>query len=338
MDAMAVLRQLPPSAAGSRLQVDVFLSVEDFAQALRAYDELTRQLKSPATDVLHSIATRRALTLRQHADLEVRVAACEALLLSGVAPDCVADLTRIANDASASFDSRLTAARVLAGHKAEGAPALLEAVIAQGIVNSPVTCASALAQVPGAVSNEPLKRLLASSNADAQYLAALALTRRRLPDAVAPLRSVATDPEAGAARLMAYIGLAALGEADGLRIVRETLPLMKGRDRLEAARALSAIKDPEGPKMLASLLTSDVEMLRIETAEALYASQPREASAALTAGIESSNQWIRAAAIAAAGRVGMPLTRSVQAAIADASPRVALAASRRILSDGRPRQ
>jgi HEAT repeat protein len=338
MDAMAVLRQLPPSAAGSRLQVDVFLSVEDFPQALRAYDELTRQLKSPATDVLHSIATRRAVTLRQHADLEVRVAACEALLLSGVAPDCVADLTRIANDASASFDSRLTAARVLADHKAEGAPALLEAVIAQGIANSPVTCASALAQVPAAVSNEPLKRLLASSNADAQYLAALALTRRRVPDAVAPLRSVASDPEAGAARLMAYIGLAALGEADGLRVVRETLPLMKGRDRLEAARALSAIKDPEGPKILASLLTSDVEMLRIETAEALYGSQPREASAALTAGIESSNQWIRAAAIAAAGRVGMPLTRGVQAAIADASPRVALAASRRILSDGRPRQ
>jgi HEAT repeat protein len=132
--------------------------------------------------------------------------------------------------------------------------------------------------------------------------------------------------------------LAALGEPDGLRILRETLPLMKGRDRLEAARALIAIKDPQGPKILASLLTTDTEMLRIETAELLYASQTREASAALTAGIESSNQWIRAAAIAAAGRAGMPLTRGVQAAVADPSPRVALAATRRILSDGRTRR
>jgi HEAT repeat protein len=338
MEAMAVLRQLPPSADASQLRVDISLSVEDFPLAMRAYDELTSQLKSPAPDVLRAIATRRTVTLRQHADPEVRVAACEALLLSGTAPDCIVDLLRTANDASASFDSRLTAARVLVEHKAQGASALLDTVIADAIANSPVTCASALAQMPAAVSNEPLKRLLASSNADAQYLAALALTRRRLPDTVAPLRSVANDPEAGAARLMAYIGLAALGEPDGLRILRETLPLMKGRDRLEAARALSTIKDAEGPKILASLLMADAEMLRIETAELVYASQPGEASAALTAGIESSNEWIRAAAIAAAGRVGMPLTRGVQGAIADPSPRVALAAARRILSDGRPRR
>jgi hypothetical protein len=335
-DALAVLQQLPASVETASLRVDISLALEDFPEAIRAYEELTTRPRSPAAEVLRTIATRRAATLREHADAEVRVAACEALLLARVAPDCVADLQRTANDAATSIDSRLAAARALVENKTQGAAALFDAVTTQGLESSPVATASALAQLPGSISNEPLKRLLVSSNADAQYVAALAFAPRRLPEMVAPLRSVANDPEAGAARLMSYIGLAALGEPDGIRILRETLPLMKGRDRLEAARALSALKDPEGPKILASLLTSDNDLLRIEIAELLYASRTREASAALSAGIESSNQWVRAAAIAAAGRAGMPLTRSVQRAVADTSPRVALAAARRILADGRP--
>jgi hypothetical protein len=137
---------------------------------------------------------------------------------------------------------------------------------------------------------------------------------------------------------MAYIGLAALRQPDGLRVLRETLPLIKGRDRLEAARALIALKDPEGPAILASLLTSESDMLRIEVAELLYSSRPRDAGAALSAGIESTNQWIRAAAIAAARRVGMPLRPSVRTAVGDDSPRVALAAIRSVLTDSHARQ
>ena len=337
-EALAVLRRLPPGAEVARLRVEIALSIDDFPQAVDAYDELAGPLKSPSNDVLRSIARRRAVTLRPHTDPQVRVEACETLMLAAAAPDCAEELQAAANDASSGIDIRLTAARALFEHNVRGAAALLDAVIRQGMQNSPATTATALEQLPASVSNEPLKQLLTSSNADAQYLATLALTRRRLPDAIPLLRTVATDPEAGAARLMAYIGLAALNQPDGIRILRETLPLTKGRDRLEAARALVVLKDPEGPKILESLLTSEHEMLRVETAELLYSTRSPRAAAALTAATESSNQWIRTAAIAAAARVGMPLTRSVRNAVANSSPRVALAASRAILLDLRARR
>ena len=121
-------------------------------------------------------------------------------MLAGSAPECRAELQGTANDPTASFENRLTAARVLVEHKMPDAARLLDAVINQGIQNGPAVTAEALARMPPSVSNEPLKRLLSSENADAQYLAARALAPRRVKDAMAPLRSVATDPEAGAAR------------------------------------------------------------------------------------------------------------------------------------------
>lgn len=337
-DALAILRQVPQSADTAKLRIDIAVSLDDFREAIAAFDDLSGRVKSAPMELLRSIATRRAAALRKHPDPEVRVEACETLMAVGAAADCGAELLATANDSAAGMENRLHAARVLTEHKARGAAALLEAVIQQGIANSPVATASALEQMPPSLSNEPLIRLLVADNRDAEYLAAVAITRRRVPEAVAALRSVANDPEAGAARLMAYIGLAALRQPDGLRVLRETLPLIKGRDRLEAARALIALKDPEGPAILASLLTSESDMLRIEVAELLYSSRPRDAGAALSAGIESTNQWIRAAAIAAARRVGMPLRPSVRTAVGDDSPRVALAAIRSVLTDSHARQ
>lgn len=333
-----MLRRLPSSVDSTTLRIEVALALKDFSQAVAAYEELAGPLKSPSRAVFGTIARTRALSLREDPDPQVRVAACEALMLAGPAPECGAELQGTANDASASFENRLTAARVLVEHKAPDAARLLDAVINQGIQNSPAITAEVLARMPPSVSNEPLKRLLSSENADAQYLAARALAPRRVKGAMAPLRAVATDPEAGAARLMAYIGLAALGEIDGLRTLHETLPLMKGRERLEAARALTLLKDPAGPPMLEALVASEHELLRIETAEHLFPARPAAAQSTLTAGIENANPSIRASAIAAASRVGMPVTRAIRRAVGDRNAQVAAAAVRAVLMDLRTRR
>ena len=81
----------------------------------------------------------------------------------------------------------------------------------------------------------------------------MALVRYNSKDAVPVLRVVAADREAGAARLIAHLGLAASGDQESLKILNETLPLMKGRDLLEAGRALVVLKDPRGTPILRSL-------------------------------------------------------------------------------------
>ena len=337
-EALDMLRHLPSSVDSTTLRIEIALTLKDFSQAVAAYEELAGPLKAPSRAVLATIATTRALSLRADTDPQVRVAACEALMLAGSAPECRAELQGTANDPTASFENRLTAARVLVEHKMPDAARLLDAVINQGIQNGPAVTAEALARMPPSVSNEPLKRLLSSENADAQYLAARALAPRRVKDAMAPLRSVATDPEAGAARLMAYIGLAALGELDGLRTLRETLPLKKGRERLEAARALTLLEDPTGPPMLEALLAGEHELLRIETAEQLYPTRPSAAQSTLTAAVDNANPWIGASAIAAASRVGIPVTRSIRRAVGDSNAHVAAAAVRAVLMDLRTRR
>ncbi len=239
-------------------------------EALAAYEDLTGRLKTPAPDLLQALVKAYAAPLRQHEEPRVRVDVCDALLELGADAPCVAELNRLANDGSTDIGTRLAAGASLFEHGAPGARDVVNLVVGAALTTSPSSAADGLARLPPEISNEPLKRLAMSDNRDARYVATLALSRRGTDDVITTLRAVAADPDAGAARLVGYIGLAATGDPAGLKVVRDTLPLIKGRERLEAAIALTAVKDPQGPPLLQALLAGEHELQRVEAAEALY--------------------------------------------------------------------
>lgn len=314
------------------------LAVGDLARALQNYEDL--RARDPLHgELLRSIATARAAQLRKDPDPRIRVDACAAMLAAGPDRACIDELTKLANDTSVDMGSRFAAADALRAAKTTGSDRLFEFLLGQAIEQSPSTAADTLSRLPSAVSREPLKRLAAdSTNADARYIAAMALSRMRGDDLVPVLRFVANDKSAGAARLPASIGLARNGDPEGLRVLNETLPHIKGRERIEAALTLVALKDPRGTPLLAEVAKGEHELARIDAAEALFASRPKEAEALLASALKSANPWVRARALAAAASVGVRQTASHRQGMLDRNAAVAVAAVRAaILDASKPR-
>lgn len=321
----------PLQAARAGIQRAV--AAGDVARALQTYEQVRG--KDPAhAELLRSIALTRANQLRKDADPRIRVDACGAILVAGPDRSCVDELTKLANDASTDIGSRFAAADALLAVKVPGSERLFEFVLGQAIDQSPSTAADALGRLPPAIAREPLKRLAAdTTNADARYIATLALARMRGEDLIPVLRSVATDKDAKAARLPAYIGLARNGDPEGLKVLNDTLPHMGGRERIEAALVLVARKDPRGPSLLADVAKGDHEMARIDAAEAMHPSRPKEAEAVLTDGLASGNPWIRVRAIRAITALRLPQPAALRRAMVDGNSSVAAAATRAALLD-----
>lgn len=315
------------------------LTAGDVARALQAYEQVRG--KDPAhLELLRSIALTRANQLRKEADPRIRVDACATILLATADRSCIDELTKLANDSSIDVGSRFAAADALRTARVTGSDRLFDFLLSQAIDQSPSTAADSLARLSPSLSREPLKRLAAdSTNADARYIAAIALSRMRGDDLIPVLRSVATDPTAGAARLPAYIGLAANGDKEGLKVLNETLPLMKGRERVEAGLALVTLKDPRADSVLSEVTRGDHELVRIDAAEALYSRQPKDATRILNDALASGNPWIRARALQAATSVGLDQSASMRRAMLDRNTSVAVAAVRAaILGANKPRQ
>jgi HEAT repeat protein len=322
-----------PGAEAVRARVERALAQKDQPRALQAYEQLREQYKVAAPDLLQAIATARAEALRRDDDPRIKVEACAALLLPGRHADCVSQMTTIANDAGVDLPSRLAAAGTLRKANLAGEQ-LFDFVLGQALTRSPTAAADALAQLDPAASRDPLKRLAADSdNADARYMATMALARMRGDDLVPVLRTVASEKSAGAARLAAYIGLAANGDAEGLRVLNETLPLIKGRERVEAALALISLNDPRGPSLLAEVSQGDHDLLRIDAAEAMFPMRREAAGRVILDGLASGNPWIRARAIRAVEAVKMPQTASLRRAMLDSNSWVAASATRAVLRD-----
>ncbi|HVJ28097.1 MAG TPA: hypothetical protein VM493_11180 [Vicinamibacterales bacterium] len=329
LGALSLVASAPaqePTAPAASKKAWQHLSERRPAEALLVYEDLTGRLKTPAPDLLQALVKAFAEPLRGNEDPRVRVDACEALLTLGPDAKCVADLNAMANDGAVEIGARLAAASSLFEHSAPGARDVVNLVVAAAITASPSVAADSLARLPPAISNEPLKRLAMSENRDARYVAALALARRPTDDVVPTLRAVAADTDAGAARLVAYIGLAATGDPAGLKVVRETLPLIKGRERLEAALALTAIKDPQGAPLLQALLTGEHELQRLDAAETLYPQVPDQARPVLAEGAASTNPFVRIRAMQALARLELPSTPAIRRAMGDSNSSVAVAA------------
>lgn len=323
----------------ARARVQLALVAGDVTRALQTYEQV--RSKDPAhAELLRAIALTRATQLRKDVDPRIRVEACAAILLVNADRSCIDELTTLANDTSIDMGSRFAAADALRAAKVTGSDRLFEFILGQAMEQSPATAADTLGRLPAAVSREPLKRLAAdSTNADARYVAAMALARMRSDDLIPVLRSVANDKSAGAARLPANIGLARNGDAQGLRVLNELLPHIKGRERTEAALVLVALKDPRGPSLLAEVAKGDHEIARIDAAEAIFSSRPKEAEALLADALKSGNPWVRARALAAGAFVGLRQTAIHRQGMIDGNPTVAVAAVRAAIVDaGKPRQ
>jgi HEAT repeat protein len=315
------------------------LEIGDVARALQTYETLRDKDPSHA-ELLRSIAVTRAMQLRKDADARVRVGACAAIFLVGADRSCIDELTTLANDTSLDMGSRFAAANALRAAKVAGSDRLFEYLLGQAVEQSPATAADTLARLPSAVSREPLKRLAADSpNADARYIAAMALSRMRGDDLIPVLRLVSNDKSAGAARLPAAIGLARNGDPEGLKILNDTLPYIRGRERTEAALTLVALKDPRGTTLLAEVAKGEHDLARLDAAEAMHASRPKEAEAILADALKSDNPWIRARAFDAASSVGLRQTAVHRQAMLHHNAAVAVAAVRAaILDASKPRQ
>ena len=323
----------------ARASVQRALAVGDIPRALQTYEQV--RAKDPAhAELLRSIAFARASQLRKDADPRIRIDACAAILLAAADRSCVDELTKLANDTTVDMGSRFAAASALRAANVIGSDRLFEFLLGQAMEQAPSTAADTLGRLPAAVSREPLKRLAAdSTNADARYIAAMALSRMRGDDLIPVLRLVANDKTAGAARLPASIGLARNGDAEGLKVLNETLPYIRGRERTEAALVLVALKDPRGPSLLADVATGEHEIARIDAAEAMFSSRPKEAEALLSEALKSGNPWIRARALAAATSVGLRQTAVHRQSMLDRNGAVAVAAVRAAIIDaGKPRQ
>jgi HEAT repeat protein len=317
----------------ARTAVEQALAANDIPKALQTYEQV-RGKDPQHTELLRSIAIARANQLRKDVDPRIRVDACAAVLVAARDRSCIDELTTLANDASVDVGSRLAAAVALREAKAPGGDRLFEYVLGQAVEQSPSTAADILSRLPPPVSREALKRLAADSpNADARYIATMALSRLRGDDLIPVLRFVANDKSAAAARLPASIGLARNGDAEGLKVLNETLPYIRGRERIEAALTLVALKDPRGLTLLAEVAKGEHEIARVDAAEAMFASSPKEAEALLTEALKSGNPWVRVRAIRAITSLGMPQSATLRRALVDSNTSIAAAASRAALLD-----
>ena len=334
--------QEPPTrdpSAVARERIERAIATQDLGPALAGYEQL-RAKDTSHRQVLGSIAFARMNQLRKDPDPRIRADACAAVLQTGAHRECTDELTTMANDGSLDAGSRLAAASALRAANVVGADRIFEFVLGAAIEQSPASAADGLARLPASVSREPLKRLAAdSSNADARYIATMALARMRGEDLLPVLRSVSSDKGAGAARLAADIGLAANGDRDALKLLNELLPHIRGRERVEAALALITLKDPRGPALLAEAATGEYEILRIEAAEAMYPTQRPAAERALNEGLASGNPWVRARAIRALTTLQIATTPPVRRAMLDKNSTVAVAAARAAMLEAiSPRQ
>jgi HEAT repeat protein len=326
-------RAVRPGADDLRAKAERALADKDHPRALQAYEQLRQEYKVAAPDLLQAIASSRAGDLRRDNDPRIRAEACAALFLLGNHPDCASQMATIANDAAVDVPSRLAAAESLRMANLAG-ERLFDFVLGQALTRSPTAAAEALAQLDPAASRGPLKRLAADSdNGDARYIATMALARMRGDDLVPVLRTIASEKSAGAARLAAYIGLAGNGDVEGLKVLNETLPLIKGRERVEAALALISLNDPRGPSLLAEVAGGDHELLRLVAAEAMFAIRRQAAERVILEGLTSGNPWVRARAIRAVDTVKMPQPDTVRRAMVDANSWVAAAATRAVIRE-----
>ena len=321
----------------ARAGVQRALASGDIANALQTYEQV-RGKDPDHADLLRSIGMARANQLRKDADPRIRIDACAAVLVVVADRSCLDELTTAANDTSIDIGSRFTAADVLRANNVTGSDRLFEFLLGQTVEQAPSTAADTLSRLPSAVAREPLKRLAADSpNADARYIAAMALSRMRGDDLVPVLRFVANDKSAGAARLPASIGLARNGDPEGLKVLNETLPYIKGRERIEAALTLVALKDPRGPALLSEVATGEHAIARVDAAEAMFPSAPKEAETLLADALKSGNPWVRVRAIRAVTSLGLPQSAALRRTMADSNTSVAAAATHAVLLDGRKR-
>jgi HEAT repeat protein len=303
----------------------------DPAGALVWYERVP--VKAPERrDLLLRIAALRSRQLATDADVRVAVEACRAQVATGT-KTCLTDARRIADDVGAEMGARLAAASVLVEGRADGAEAFFQTLLGIAAENKPAAAAGALAGRRADSSIQPLMQLAGNSNEDAKYIATLALVRYKTKDTVPVLRAVAADRDSGAARLIAYIGLAASGDQDALKILNDTLPLMKGRDLLEAGRALTTLKDPRGTAILRSLAQEGDEMLRIEAAEALYGADSALSARLIQSASDSANPWVRARALEAAATLRIAPTVSMRRAMLDTNSWVAVWAVQAVTAD-----
>jgi HEAT repeat protein len=319
----------PPETATERIQAAIDRG--DTARALELY-ELEATGKERRPELLSRIVGLRARQLLSDTDLRVVVEACHVQVVSGTS-SCLPTVRRIADDTEAEMATRLAAAAVLVEGRVRGADVTWEALLGVATDQKPLAAADALSRHPPRKALRPLMALATGANRDARYVATLALVRLHSSEALPVLRGVAADEDAGAARLIAHIGLAAAGDRASLKLVDDTLPLMKGRDLLEAGRALARLKDPRGLSILRSMTEGNHEMLRIEAAEALHQVEPDRAARLLRSASESGNPWVRASALDAAARLRITPTAAMRRAMLDSNSWVAVRAVQAVTSD-----
>ena len=319
----------PPETDSDRIRAAIDRG--DTARALELY-ELSATGTERRPELLARIVGLRARQLLSDPDPRVVAEACQVQVLSGSSA-CLPDVRRIADDTAVDMASRLAAAGVLVDARVRQADTLWQALLDVAADQKPMAAADALSRQPAEQALRPLISLATNPNRDAKYVATLALVRLHSKDALPVLRTVADDPDGGAARLIAHIGLAAAGDRASLKLVDETLPLMKGRDLLEAGRALARLKDQRGPSILRSMTEGNHEMLRIEAAEALHVLEPERAARLLRSASESGNPWVRASALEAAARLHIRPTAAMRRAMLDANSWVAVRAIQAVTSE-----
>ena len=329
--AWSLVQKIPESTEVLREGISIAWSRSDVPGALQWYERLVRREPAGDAALLTGIARTRARLLRESDDPAVRVYACVALLVLAD-PACEKDLRTWANDASLDVASRLEAAAALFRANRPDSRALLDQIVRSTQDTSPAAVADALGRLPAGFATSVLVQLASGQNRDARYLAALALSRETSREAQQTLRSLAADETAGAARLAAYIGLMRAGDPDALKTIEDALPLLRGRELLETGRAFLARKDPRGTAIVSSVIEGDNELLRFDAAETLRPADPRRADAVITAGIASSNPWIRARALQAAAGARMPAVAAIRREVGSANPWVAVRAAQAVLA------
>jgi HEAT repeat protein len=331
--AWSLVQKVPETTEVVREGIAIAIGRQDVRHAVEWYERLNRRVPAGDPELLSRIGVLRAQQLLQDPDPRVAVEACRAEHPTRSAA-CLATVRRIADDANAPAGARLAAAGVLVDARDPAADGRFQQILQLALTNDPAVVADALTQRPSSGSLQPLMSIAENSNEDARYLATLALIRLRSKETAALLRSVATDKSAGAARLIAYIGLAAIGDGDALKIVNETLPLMKGRDLLETGKALVDLKDARGLPILRSVATdSEHELLRLEAAEALSPAEPDRAATIVRSLSSSDNPWIRARALEAAARLKILPTPAIRLAMLDANSWVAVRAVQAVIAN-----
>ncbi|MGB2714631.1 MAG: hypothetical protein WBC51_10660 [Vicinamibacterales bacterium] len=335
-EAWALVQKVSESPEVLREGITVALARRDAPHAVEWYERLTRRQPAGDRELLSRIGALRAQQLLDDPDPRVVVEACRAEKPTSNAP-CILAVRRVADDTNAAMGARLAAAGVLLDARQPGAEDMFQRFLDMALTNEPAIVADAIAHRPVLRSLQPLISLAENGNEDARYIATLALVRRRAKETAPLLRAVAADTQAHAARLIAYIGLAAIGDRDALKVVNETLPLMRGRDLLEAGRALMDLKDARGAQILRSMVgEGEHDLVRLEAAEAVNAFDPALAAAATRALSTSSNPWVRARALEAATRLRISPTPAIRMAMLDANSWVAVRAVQAVTADQAP--